>query len=175
MTNIYRAVFECHLRFASEIFGSASEVHLEELFLLQKRAIRQVKNVHYIAHTEPIFQELKLLKVKDIISFSRSCLVHKFRLGLLPSSFTRNYFEYISEEESSRRDDPLCLKIPILLNKTLARSPYIMICQAWNMVPYEIKIIPKHNLFKKALHSFLISSYNKICSKNNCKSCAKTI
>ena len=123
MVSMYRAVFESILRFGGLVFGSASEKILNDLFLLQKKALRHTRNANFIDHTDPIFYELKLLKLKDLIIYSRVCLVHKFRLGLLPKSFTRNYFEYVSEEEQSRRGDPLCLKIPNPAQKNLYRSP----------------------------------------------------
>ena len=171
MINMYHAVFESHLRFACEIYGSATEKLLDELFILQKRAIRIINNSHYLSHTDPIFLKLKLLKLQDLFIYTRVCLVHKFRLGLLPRSFTRNYFQYISQEESTRRGDPLSLKVPKPFNKNLLRSPYILICQDWNNLPYEIKIIPKHNEFKKTVHSYLTSKYTEPCSKLDCKSC----
>ena len=88
--------------------------------------------------------------------------------------FSRNYFEYISMEESNRRYDPLCLKFPIVSDSLLKRSSYIMTCQAWNQLPYSIKIIAKHGEFKSALQNPLISSYTDICSKDKRRACLNT-
>ena len=125
----------------------------------------------YIAHTDPIFLELKLLKLQDLITHSRACLVHQWRLGYLPRSFHRNYFKFISDEESGRRDDPLCLHVPKNLPKNLARSPHVMICKSWNSIPYKIKLIAKHGDFKRALADHLINKYTTICTVNNCRAC----
>ena len=169
--NIYRALFESHLRIANIVYGSASEQKLSEVFILQKKAVRHVKKTFYLAHTDPIFLELKILKLSDLILHSRSCIVHQWRLGFLPRSFNRNYFTFISEEESGRRDDPLCLQIPANLPKNLTRSPYVQICKAWNSIPYDIKLIAKHSVFKRALADHLISKYNSICTVDKCRAC----
>ena len=38
----------------------------QEIYLLQKRAIRNIEKASYRAHTEPIFKSLNLIKVQDI-------------------------------------------------------------------------------------------------------------
>ena len=40
--------------------------HCERLFLLQKRIMRVITNSKYIAHTDPIFKTLNLLKLPDL-------------------------------------------------------------------------------------------------------------
>ena len=40
--------------------------HCERLFLLQKRIMRAITNSKYIAHTDPIFKTLNLLKLPDL-------------------------------------------------------------------------------------------------------------
>ena len=39
----------------------------QEMYLLQKRAIRNIEKAGYRAHTEPIFKSLNLIKVQDIM------------------------------------------------------------------------------------------------------------
>ena len=130
-------------------------------------------NSYYRAHTDPIFLKLKVLKIKDLILLSRATFIHQYRSGYLPASFDRNYFDYISEEESGRRDDPLCLSTPSIPYelKSLERSPYIILCKDWNRVPYEIKLIAKESTFKRALTDYLLFFYNDICTVINCRAC----
>ena len=174
LLNIYRSLFESQIRFANIIFGSAPRFKIEELFKLQKRAVGHIVKAHYVSHTEHIFLKLNILKIKDLLNHSRACLVHKYRCGFLPKSFTRTFFTYVGDQESSRRGDPLCVIIPELNYKNLSKNPYIEICQAWNNVPYEFKLLTKHSEFKKALQDYHISKYTEVCSKLNCHSCLMT-
>ena len=38
----------------------------QEIYLLRKRAIRNIEKAGYRTHTEPIFKSLNLIKVQDI-------------------------------------------------------------------------------------------------------------
>ena len=169
--NIYRALIESCLRFAIIIYGSAPDQKIKELFILQKKAIRHIALAHFLAHTEPLFAHLKILKILDLISHSRASIVHQFRCGILPNSFSRDFFKFVDLTKQGRREDPLCVIIPKISNKSLERSPYLMICRAWNAVPYELKNISKHSEFKKALTEHYLSTYTEICSELNCLSC----
>ena len=40
------------------------------LHLLQKRALRIVKNTDYVAHSEPICKDLRLLKMPDMFRYA---------------------------------------------------------------------------------------------------------
>ena len=171
---IYRSLIESSFRFANIIYGSSPESKIEELFILQKRAIRHVCNAHYYSHSEPLFVKLNLFKLRDLISHTRASFVHQYRCGYLPRSFTRSFFNYIDPDESSRRDDPLCVKVPQSNFKNLDRSPYTMICKAWNEVPYGLKLLNKHSEFKRSLLDHYLSKYNEICSVKNCHACSFT-
>ena len=99
---------------------------------LQKRALRIMTNSKYNAHTDPLFKQLHLLKVKDI--FDVQCLKfwYKFVNKKLPNYF-RDMFKYNYElhEIGTRSHDQLHLyptrtsgarnvlrhHIPELLNK----------------------------------------------------------
>ena len=162
---------ESHLRFACTSYGSAPKSSIEEILLLQKKALRHVLKTYYLAHSDPLFLKLGILKIEDLISLERSLIVHNFKNNHLPSSFDRKYFEFITEKDLDRRNDPLFLKVPEVNHKHLHRNPFIMIIHALNKVPYDIKIISKTSTFKSSLTSHLLSKYNTICSKANCRPC----
>ena len=43
-----------------------SGVDTDRIFKLQKKAVRIITGNYYIAHSEPIFKSLELLKIDDI-------------------------------------------------------------------------------------------------------------
>ena len=67
--------------------------HCERLFLLQKRIICLITNNKYIAHTNPIFKTLNLLKLPDLYRLQRYKLYYKIKKQTVPT-----YFRYISIE-----------------------------------------------------------------------------
>ena len=67
------------------MWGFTSPTSLHKIELLQKRIIRVIANQHRLAHTEPIFKRLKLLKVYDIAKQQVLLLMHiKISLSLPP-------------------------------------------------------------------------------------------
>ena len=53
--------------------------HCERLFLLQKRIMRVITNSNYIAHTDPIFKTLNLLKLPDLYRLQLYKLYYKMK------------------------------------------------------------------------------------------------
>jgi hypothetical protein len=56
---------------------------------LQKKAMRVISISKYNAHTEPLFKNLKLLKIEDILKLNELKFYHKFENGLLPTYFKK--------------------------------------------------------------------------------------
>ena len=67
--------------------------HCERLFLLQKRIMRMITNSKYIAHTDPIFKTLNLLKLPDLYRLQLYKLYYKIKKQTVPA-----YFRHILTE-----------------------------------------------------------------------------
>ena len=55
--------------------------------LLQKRVVRIINKEKFDAHTDPIFKELKILKLEDIYLFHLGSFMYLFQNNLLPRPF----------------------------------------------------------------------------------------
>ena len=58
---IYQSIINAHFTYGLLVWGSKINT-IYPLHLLQKRALRIVKNIDYVAHSEPICKDLRLLK-----------------------------------------------------------------------------------------------------------------
>ena len=63
--------------------------------IIQKKAIRIMTFSDFKAHTNPLFMDLKLLKVRDLIKINQLKFVFEFYKGNLPVEFN-NIFEFNS-------------------------------------------------------------------------------
>ena len=63
LLTIYKSLFVPHINYGSLVWGQ----NFNSISKLQKKVIRTVTRSNYIAHSEPLFKELNLLSVKDII------------------------------------------------------------------------------------------------------------
>ena len=54
---------------------------------LQKKSIRLITGSEYLAHSEPLFKELELLKIEDLYKLKILKFYYNLSYGLLPSYF----------------------------------------------------------------------------------------
>ena len=168
---IYFSLFESHLRYGALLYGCAGEKDLGEITILQKKAIRHVAGAFYLAHTEPLFQSLKILKFQDLVTLERCVLAHKFKHNKLPDSFFPDFLSPISLSEMSRRQDPECYAPLPNFHHFTPRSPTSRIITSWNALPHPTKLIGCYKAFKADIISAFLLSYSELCSLQNCKSC----
>ena len=68
---IYQSIINTHFTYDLLVWGSKINTN-HPLYLLQNRALRIVKNTDYVAHSEPICKDLRLLKmeINEILKMS---------------------------------------------------------------------------------------------------------
>lgn len=84
LRSLYFSLFESHLSYALPVWGSATKVLLQNLIILQKKAIRAISFSEYHAHTSPIFKQLGILKLEDLFKYKVSSLMWDFDHDNLP-------------------------------------------------------------------------------------------
>ena len=103
LTLLYNSIFHCHLLYAIQIWSCTTTNLINELFKLQKAAIRIVCNAPYNAHTEPLFKKAQILPLPDLITFTKLQFMQRFTQKLLPTSFNniwvRNSIRNIGDNE----------------------------------------------------------------------------
>ena len=78
--HIYSSLVLSYLNFGILSWG----YKCDRIVKLQKKAVRIISLSKYNAHTEPIFKNLRLLKVNDILKQQELKFYYKFKHGLLP-------------------------------------------------------------------------------------------
>ena len=74
---IYMSLIFSHINYCNLIWGSAYNNTLEPLFRLQKKSVRLVNNSHYLDHSAPIFNSLKILTLQQV--FQNNCLIFIYK------------------------------------------------------------------------------------------------
>ena len=80
LLTIYNSLFVWHINYGSLVWRT----NINRISKMQKRAIRIITHSHYIAHTEPLFKNLKLLKVEDMFSLKILKCLNKLAHNELP-------------------------------------------------------------------------------------------
>ena len=88
---IYNSIFHCHLLYAIQIWSCSKSGPINEIFKMQKKAIRIVAGTSYNSHTEPLFKRLQVLPLPDLISYTKIQFMQRFKQKFLPSSFEETW------------------------------------------------------------------------------------
>ena len=83
LVTLYNSLIASHLNYDILAWGIA----VTNLGKLQKKAIRLITNSKYIAHTNPLFKRLQLLKIVDVFKLRVLKFYYNLYNGLLPVYF----------------------------------------------------------------------------------------
>lgn len=169
---IYNSLILSHINYGLLIWGFNNG----RIYKLQKRAVRVLTASKYNAHTEPIFKQLKLLKIEDILKLQELKFYYKFKHNLLPhylQNIPSNYNFEVHEHNTRIQNDmhvgrvtheyaKRCIRydLPLLINNT---SQDI------------ISKIRTHSLDGYAwyIKQYYLSSYKDSCTIQACYICAR--
>ena len=90
-------------------------IECHRLERVQKKALRLITNSKYIAHTNPLFCQLNLLKIEDIFKLRLLKFYYKLTCDLLPSYFN-TYLDVIN------RAPPRQLRINLIHQPVIKRN-----------------------------------------------------
>ena len=152
---IYRAIFLPYLNYCIEVWGNSYQSHLFPLFRKQKKAIRIICNASYLAHTSPLFDQLKTFKLPNIVKFYTGVFMYKAFSQTLPSNL-QSYFSFVtSTRYSTKRVNNF------KQNYVRTRKRQLCISTAgvklWNSFTEELKYSKSLNQFKKMYKQYLLS------------------
>ena len=167
---IYNSLILPHINFGILNWG----FKLNRIEKLQKKALRWITCSNYNAHTDPLFKELKVLKVKDIFTQMKLKCYHKFTNKNLPNKLlslpfksrqeihsysTRGSGElFVNRVNTTRAKQSLKYDIPVVVNNT----------------PKNITDkFHTHSLqgFGNYIKNEFLKSYQSVCSILNCYVC----
>ena len=107
MISLYYSFIYLYLNYCNRVWGNTYITNLKPIVLMQKKIVRIITGSPYIAHTEPLMKEFKLLNISSINEYGRALFSHKFVNSQLPGNFD-NYFinnhEFHNYDTRSRED-----------------------------------------------------------------------
>jgi hypothetical protein len=90
LMQIYYGQFYSHLNYGCQLWGQ-NENAISQTITLQKKAVRLLSFAHFQEHASPLFKNLKLLKLTDIVKQNNIIFTHDTINGKTPPIF-ENYF-----------------------------------------------------------------------------------
>ena len=171
-TLLYNALVLPCLSYCLVIWGSNYASSLHPVITVQKRAIRVVAGTGRLAHTSPIFRQLRILKLPDLLKYRILLILHDRLLGHLPPVMS-NMFTFYTQSRATRSHQHFSETVH-LTNGSVAPNYrhfnyrlFSLFCQAprvWNNViasrVANMQDIPRSKgLFKKCVKLLFIDEY----------------
>ena len=91
LKSIYCAIFHSNMKYACQIWGQNFNTLLRDIEKLQNKAIKIINFKTGSLHLNDLFNELKILKLKDLITFNNCLFVFDQLKEDLPQAF-KNFF-----------------------------------------------------------------------------------
>ena len=170
--HIYNALILSHINLGILSWG----YQCERVTKLQKKAVRIIYLSKYNAHTEPIFKELKLLKVGDILKLQELKFYYKYRHNLLPGYLLELPFQLNTSTHSYATRQQLNIHQPLVKHEYAKKSLRFDLPRIVNSTPDLIldKIFT-HSLdgYSWYIKQYIIGTYKDRCTIENCYICSR--
>ena len=144
LLQIYFGQFYSRLVYGSQIWGLVDNDNLK-ILTQQKKSIRKISFSHFEAHSDPLFKNLGLLKLPDIMKINNIIFVHNVLNNKAPTVFN-NYFKFkpLHEHNTIRNPNSLysvprgSLELP-KTNLLVGKKSVKYICaNTWNITLKEL-------------------------------------
>lgn len=170
LQTIYNSLIHSYINYGIVIWGWKAN----NIFKLQKRAIRMITKSNFTAHTSPLFKYLNILKLPDICALHDLKFCYKIANKLLPPYFTSEKFLLDTHTHNYTTRHSKKLRIPAVSHVFATKSMSYRYPITFN----EMNIAFKEKISTHSLNGFvsyvkhkLIESYESICSIPNCHIC----
>jgi hypothetical protein len=162
LISVYYSLVYSHLSYCNMVWGNAALTYLSPLFILQKKAVRIITNSHYRAHTDPLFNSLKLLKVFDIYKLQICLFIYSSKI-FNASTLGNNYYSHFVFPTIPKPYDTRSSAANLQLNHSTTNIRKYSILNSgpliWNALPDDLKTCTSIWQFKSRLKCYLYGCY----------------
>ncbi len=129
---LYYALIHSHLNYCSIILNSTTQQNKNRILKLQKKAIRIVTKSKFNDHTQPLFNEHRILTYDKIVYLNSAMFMHSIVFKYAPSSFD-NVWERTEDRETGyelRQNNTFIVPRP--RTEFFKKSPIYQLSELWN-------------------------------------------
>ena len=163
---LYNTLVLPYINYCNIVWGNGNITFRKNILRLQKRALRICTGSHYLAHSDPLFQNLHSLKINDINVLQTAVFMFKLNANLLPTTFDKLFSHNKNiHHYPTRVSHNFHLSNP--LSSLASRSIRHHGPDIWNSLPESLKSSPSDQssvqsslyVFKNTMKTYLLSKY----------------
>ena len=157
LLQLYHTLIEPYLIYCNIIWAANHSTTVNQLFIMQKKAVRLITFSHWQCHTKPLFIRLSLLSVQKINRLQLACFMYNARHKLLPVQFTKMFILNTDVHKYGTRHSEHIHRLHYRTNVCKYTARFLG-PSLWNTLSDELKKLPTYNLFKQKMSEFLLLS-----------------
>ena len=165
LTMIYYGLVYPYLTYGATIWGNASKVSIDPLYIYQKKAVRlitnnNIRNDDFVyPHSAPLFNNLRILTVYDIFKLELLKFVFDSLRKLNPVQF-HSFFNYTNDNVNTASVRDFKLNPPQVRTTTYGlESLKYKGAVLWNSIPLSIRSATSKKQFSNKLKNLFIKAY----------------
>ena len=169
LLTLYHSIFSSHMLYGCQIWGKSDNNLVKKIQSLQNKAIRLISfadQTRSYEHTSPIYSDLNILKIGDIITLKNLLFIHDYFNNRLPESFA-GYFTLTGDMHSHnlRNSSHGQLFVPVTDSVKYGRNSIKMkSILSWNHFAQQF---PDENFLNYPQRKFRAFVSNKMFEKYN--------
>ena len=156
---LYYSIIYPFLTYGLSIWGNTYSSTLKPLIILQKRAVHTITFSKPDEQSEPLFKELEILRVTDLVILHNALFMYHYYYNLLPSSFA-NFFQMVASMLSynNRLASKSTYYISTIKTNYGKFNIHFAAVKVWNHLDESIKHLPLKT-FKNKVKLNILQSY----------------
>lgn len=166
LRTVYYALFDSNVRYGCQVWGQSNPQSLNDVAILQRKAMRILTFNDRFTSTDPIFKQLKILNFEQIIQSENCILALNHVNKSLPDTF-QDFFQYTNGQHNHNTRESTYNKITLPHVKTTSyglQSIKYKTAKDWNNIQ---KKLADYNFQQEYLSkSKFISSLKKYYFQN---------
>ena len=162
---LYNSIVLPYLTYCNVAWGNTFKSHIDRLRVLQKKAIRLITNSTYRQPSKPLFLQLELLPIDQLVSFH--CLIFVFKLQSCPQFCQlKELFALNSQIHNYNTRQRDLFHCP-LVRTTVSLNSFRTTCiKEWNHLPVDIRKSTTFSRFKVQCKKYLLANLKWTCYAN---------
>ena len=154
LVNLYYTFVYPYYIYGIQVWGGTYPTNLQKLVLLQKKAIRIITCSKYMASTQNLFTQYKLLRFPEIYKYLVGIFVYKFDNMQIPVIFSGFYAKAraVHSHDTRTADNYRLINIKLNVRKHSMKFSGAAI---WNMIPMGIRLSKSLEIFKNIYKRYI--------------------
>ena len=152
---IYLTLILPYLNYCNVVWASCPPSYLQSLTAIQNKIVRMITKSRRTAPTSPLYAQLKILTLTDIIKLSTALFVFKSLNGIIPSPI--QFQPRVNGPYILRNLNPLI--VPFSRSSQTQRFLHIRGATLWNTLHANVRSARTIASFKRNIKSVFLNSY----------------